>query len=104
MGGTAAQVAVERFAHFGGGRRRIAIEKRLGGDHHAAAAVAALARLFVDEGLLQGMGFVDRAQALDGGDLALDRGDRRDAGADLLAVEQHAASAALSEAAAEART
>ncbi len=56
----------------------------------------------MDEGLLQRMRLLERAEPLDGGDLgAAERADRGDAGADRLAVHQHRAGAALGQPAAE---
>ena len=47
------------------GRRGLRVEQRLGRHDHAVAAVAALAGLLLDEGLLQRVQLLDRAQALD---------------------------------------
>ena len=95
--------------------RRILREQLGALDDHAVVAVAALRRLLVDQRLLQRMQRrrlrqalllrIQRRQALERGHrLAGDRRDRRHAGADLDAVGEHRAGAALREPAAEARS
>src|SRR6267378_4322996 len=85
-------------------RAGIAVEQRLGGHDHAVAAIAALAGLLLDEGALQRVELVDRAQSLERGDGSLRSGRHRHrAGARGLAVDQHGARAALGEPAAELR-
>ena len=102
VGAAAAEIAGQRLAHVGLGRLRLAVEQFLGRHDHAVDAVAALRGLLVDEGLLQRMRLVDRAEPFDGGDLGVaERADRGDAGAHRLAVDQHRAGAALREPAAE---
>ena len=68
MRAAAADIAVERGRDFGPRRRRILVEQRLGRDQDAGEAVAALAGLLVDEGLLQRVRALGRAQPLDGDD------------------------------------
>jgi len=98
----AAKVASERRAHVLLARSRVAVEQLFRRHNHAVDAVAALGGLLVDEGLLQRVQFAWRAEAFDRRDLASRyRADRRDAGTDRLAIDQHRASAALRQAAAE---
>jgi len=80
---------------------RIAVEQ-VGRRHdHAARAIAALSRLLIDEGLLQRVRLVERAEPFERGHLvSLDRAYRRHAGASSRAVDQHRAGAALRQAAA----
>ena len=69
---------------------------------HAVDAVAALHRLLVDEGLLDFVHFLGRAQTFEGGDRFILRGaDGSDAGANGVAVHDDSASSALRQAAAE---
>ena len=85
-------------------RLGIAVEQRLGRHQDAAQAIAALAGLLVEEGLLQRMRLGRRAQALDRGHRAAGhRADLAGAGIGRLAVDQHHAAAALLQAAAVAR-
>src|SRR5215207_3287714 len=64
--------------------------------HHAGDAVAALRRLLVEKGLLDGMWIVKRTQSLQRGDLLAGCvTDRVDAGANGLAVDVDSARAAL---------
>src|SRR5262245_29874670 len=98
----AAEIAVEALAHLLLARPRIGIEQCLRAHDHAVGAVAALRRLLADEGALERVRFVDRAQPLDGGDTGIaERPDLGDAGADWPPVGQHRAGAALGKAAAE---
>src|SRR5580704_16234 len=86
------------------GRLLLVAEKRRRRHDPAVDAVAALRNLLLDIGGLQGMRLVRRAEAGERDDLAVaDRRDRRDAGADRLAVEMHSAGAALGEPATEMR-
>ena len=76
----------------------------LGGDQDAGQAVAALAGLLVDEGLLQRVRAAGIAQALDGGDrLPGDAPHRLGAAFLRRAIDQDHAAAALLEPAAETR-
>src|SRR5882672_3414815 len=78
-------------------------EQRRRGHDLAGLTVAALRRLLLHPGFLQRVITV-RRQALDGGDLlSRDRGDRRDARANGIAVDVNGAGAALRDAAAELR-
>jgi hypothetical protein len=80
----------------------VLIEQILGGHDHAADAIATLGGLRVDEGLLQRMRLVDSAEPLDRGDFGLTDGtDLGHARAHRTAVQQHRASPALGEPAAE---
>src|ERR1700738_4710569 len=81
----------------------IGIGLEIGNRRHdlAGLAIAALRHLFGEPGLLHRMPAV-RREPLDGGDLGtVDGADRRDAGADRLAVDMHGAGAALRDPAAE---
>src|SRR5262249_21154144 len=72
---------------------------------HAVRAIAALRGLLVDEGLLQRMRLLDRAEPLERRHLALpDLGNRRNAGARCNSVQEHRAGAALRKPATEFRT
>src|SRR5262245_55377199 len=101
MGAAAAEVAGKSCPDVALARPRIAVDELLGRHDHAVAAVAALRRLLLDEGALQRVRLVDRAEPLERRDLARrDGADRRHAGAYRLAVDQHRAGAALRQAAA----
>src|SRR5215470_13130298 len=63
----ATQIAGERAANLGFGRLRIALEQVGRRNDHAAGAIAALRGLLVDEGLLQWMQLVERAEPLQRG-------------------------------------
>ena len=94
----------QRVADLGVGRLLLVAQERGRGHDPAVDAVAALRHLFLDVSGLQRMRLVRRAEAGERDDLAVaDRRDRRDAGADRLAVEMHGAGAALGEPAAEMR-
>jgi hypothetical protein len=81
---------------------RRAVEQGLGAHDHTGNAIAALCRLKLDEGLLQGAGMVDRAQAFDGPHKAVADGrDRQQARKDRPVADNHRARAALPKAAAE---
>ena len=102
MAAAAADIVVERVGDLFPRRRRVMVEQCLGCDQDAGQAIAALAGLLVDKGLLQRMRPVRRAQAFDRHDvLAGDGRDRLAAGFLRPAVDQHHAAAALFEAAAE---
>ena len=82
---------------------RVLGNKGCGGDRDAADAVAALPGLLGEERLLDGMKLAFPAQTFDGGDaLLLDAPERRVAGGQRLAVDDHEAGPALPGAAAEA--
>ena len=103
VAGAAAEHAGERVAHLGLARLRVRAQQRLGAHQHARRADAALRRAVGDEGALQ------RRQRAVGAGEALDRrhraavalADGDDARADLLAVEQHGAGAAVAGVAAD---
>ena len=83
-------------------RMRIDQQQCLSAHHHAGNAVAALGRLFVDEGLLQLVRLALFEQAFKRGDLArADGGDRQDAGIRRPPIDMNHARAALPEAAAK---
>ncbi len=93
--------ALRTSASLGSGLRS---QQGGGRDQDAGDAVAALHGLLGDEGALQGMRLLRRAEALDRGDVLARRGpQRRVAGGHGLAVDQHVAGAALVGAAAEVR-
>src|SRR5712671_7672004 len=97
-----ADVVVERQRDLTARRRRVAVEERLGGDEDAGQAIAALARLLVEKGLLQRMRPLRGAEPLDRQhSLADDGRDGPTAGFHRLALDQHHAGAALLETAAE---
>src|SRR5437764_134238 len=79
---------------------RVPLSAKEGGclHDHAVDAVAALHRLLVDEGLLDGMRLLGRAEAFQRRDLAgADAGNRKLTGAHRRAVDDHGAGAALPE-------
>src|SRR5436309_557381 len=81
-------------------RRRVTVEQRLGRDQDAGQAIAALAGLLVEKGLLQRVRPLLRAEPLDRQDApAGDGRDRLAAGLLGPTVDQHHAGAALLEAA-----
>ena len=80
------------------GRMRIVLQQCLRPHHHAGDAVAALRRLFLDEGVLHRV----HAEPLDRADVAAgQRGERHQAGEHRLAIHHHRAGAALPQPAAE---
>jgi len=82
----------------------IMVDERLGRQDDTADTKAALNGLFVDEGLLDGMRPLQRAESLERDDgSACSRTYRRHAGADGVALHHHRTRAALPEAAAEFR-
>src|SRR4051794_35621747 len=102
MGAAAAEIGGKRGAHFVLQRVRVALEQIGRGHDHAVDAIAALRRLLFDEGGLQRMRILDRAETLNGRDLGLaEPPDRRHAGSRGDAVDQYRAGAALREPAAE---
>src|SRR5262245_2184756 len=102
--GAAAEVPVQRLLDLGLRWSRVPVEQGLGRHDHAVAAEAALAGLLGDERALEGLELLDRPQALDCRDLALDRRrGRRDARPRGAAVDEDRARPALSQAAAELR-
>src|SRR5260370_14986997 len=102
MRSAAAEVVLERLADVAlGGAGWPAREEGGGLHHHAVDAVAALSRLLLDEGLLDGMGLLRGPQAFEGHHLALDLRDGRHTGSERLAVDQDRAGSALREPAAE---
>src|SRR6266540_7412982 len=70
VGAAAAKVVGERRTHVRLARPRIAIEQLFRRHDHATNAVAALRRLLLDEGTLQRMRLVERADAFYRRDLA----------------------------------
>src|SRR5271169_6991165 len=71
----AADVVVERLGGLSPRRRRVSVEQCLGRDQDAGQAIAALAGLLIEKGLLQRVRPVGRAEALYRGDRLA--GDRR---------------------------
>ena len=102
MRAAAAEIARQRFPDLAVGRFGSVVQQRFGRHDHAVDAVAALGRLFIDEGLLNFVHLFGRAQAFEGGDRFILHGAHRgDTGADGVAVHDDRTGAALSEAAAE---
>src|SRR5450631_2327057 len=71
MCAAATQMALKSLLHLGLARLRVAHEQRLRGDDHPAAAIAALAGLFIDERTLQRTRLLRRTQAFDRRDTTL---------------------------------
>src|SRR5580700_10176941 len=91
-------------ADLGVGRLLLVAQERRRRHDPAIDAITALRHFFLDISGLQRVRLVRRAEAGERDDLAVaDRRDRRDAGADRLAVEMHGAGAALGKPAAEMR-
>ena len=65
MRAAATEMLVQCRGDVGARRRRVAVEQRLGADHDPRQTVAALARLLVEERLLQRMRLRGAAQPLD---------------------------------------
>jgi hypothetical protein len=84
---------------------RVPIEEGFGRHNDAIDAKTALRGLLSDKCALQGMGLVDRSDALKCGDFrSRDRTHRRDAGAHRLTFHDHGTGAALAQATAELRS
>jgi len=99
MGAAAAEVVAERLGD--GGLARVRITPQQGGDghDHPVEAVAALGALLGDEGRLDRMGVLGRAQAFERRDLPrADDADGDAAGPRRDPVDEHSASAAFAEA------
>src|ERR1700730_11335557 len=97
-----AQIAGKSQPDLGLTRLMDAVEQRFGTHDHAGDAVAALRRLLRHESGLQRVRPLERTEAFERGDLRLpERADRRDAGAQRGAVDEHRAGAALAKPAAE---
>ena len=87
---------VQGGANFIVGGARVGVQRRLGGQHHAAEAIAALCRPLLDKGLLKRVWFFEGAEAFECGHrVALDRTHRRHAGAPSGPVDQYSTRAAL---------
>jgi len=98
----AAEHVLKGVLDLGAAGLRIVVEEGLGGKDHAAQAEAALCRLLINEGLLNGVGLFGRAQPFQGDNFGLaDGADRGDAGAGGAAIHQNGAGTALAQAAAE---
>ena len=69
MAAATADIVVERGGDLGARRRRVTVEQRLRRDQDAGQTIAALAGLLVEEGLLQRVRAVRRAEPLDRHDL-----------------------------------
>jgi len=92
----AAQIAGQSFFDLAVAGLGIFIEQRFGSHNHAVDAVAALHRLLVDEGLLDFVHLLSRAQAFEGSDRAILGGAHLGhAGTDGVTVHDDGASAAL---------
>src|SRR5262245_45552351 len=97
MRAAAAQVAIERRAHFAFGRPWVLREEPGGADQDAAGAVAALRRLLGEKRILKGMQSTRRSEAFHRNDvLARDRPQRRVARGHGVAVDENEAGSALS--------
>src|SRR6185436_383651 len=95
----AAEDTGERLLHFGIGRLRVLIEKRLGGEDDAVEAEAALCRLLGDERPLDRVRALDRAEPFERRDLGAGGGAHRcHARTYGAAADDHRARAALPEA------
>src|SRR5438552_1823653 len=104
VGATSAQVTVESLLDLLGGRMRCLREQRFRRHDHAVRAVTALGRLLGNEGSLDGVGLLGRAEPLERRNLlASGLLNSSDAGARGFAVDQHGAGAALTEPATELR-
>src|SRR6058998_384919 len=77
VGPAAAEVSVERRAELGVARPRTLLQQRRGCHDHAVDAVPALGSLLGDECLLEWMGMLAGAQALERRHGPVDRGHRR---------------------------
>src|SRR3984957_6985363 len=109
----AAEMPVHRRANLCFGGLRSFREQRCRGDNHSVEAISPLHGLFFNDGFLHrvqsgcvrefSLARVPGGQSFERGDgLALDRGNRRHAGANFFAVEEHGTRSALREAASEA--
>ena len=102
VAGAAAEHAAQRILDLGPRRRAAVAQQILRRHQHARRADAALRRAMVEEGLLQRRERAVRRKALDRLDRAAGHLAHRDqAGADLPAVEQHRAGAAVAGVAAD---
>src|SRR5690242_6768645 len=100
----AAEIPRQRFFDLAVGRFGIFIQQGFARHDHAVDAVATLGRLLIDEGLLNFVHLLGRAQAFERSNrFILHRAHRSDTGADGIAVHDDRACAALSETAAEFR-
>ena len=105
MRAAAAEVRLHVRPDVGVGGIDVLPEQCLRAHHHAGDAIAALRRLLLDECPLHGAGILDRAEPLDGSDLAaLEEKDRRHTGEGGLAVDEHGAGAAVARIAADLST
>src|SRR5438874_12508847 len=104
MGKAAAQHATQCLSNFLVARPRVYVQRGLCRQNHAAEAVPALRRAFIDEGLLNWMRFLRSAETFERGDLVFTGGaHRHHARAHHLAAKYHRARAALRHATAESR-
>jgi len=100
----AAEIPRQRFFDLAVGRFGIFIQQGFARHDHAVDAVATLGRLLIDEGLLNFVHLLGRAQAFERSNRFILHGAHRsDTGADGIAVHDDRACAALSETAAEFR-
>src|SRR5262245_26659565 len=105
MRSAAAKISSERILDVGLAWLRASCQEGCCLHDHTVNAIAALRRLFLDEGALHRVQIVRRAQSFERHDLAVfvKRGQRQHAGADRLAIEVHGTGAALRETASETR-
>src|SRR5947209_173418 len=104
MAATPANVAVHALPDLVIAGSGLCAQQRDRGDDHAAGAVRALERAFIEKRLLDRVQRVAVRQPFDGGDgLTGDVADRLAAGENALIVQQHAARAAIALPATEAR-
>src|SRR6184192_2738174 len=104
MCAAAAKIAGKRGADVAVGWIRVLLQQRLRLHHHAGNAIAALRRLLLDEGALDGTWIFNSAESFKRCDPpAFEQQQRGDAGVDGLAVHHYGAGAALAETAAELR-
>src|ERR1017187_8869086 len=90
--GAEAQVPGQRLPHLVLRRVRTTVQQRLGADHHAGGAEAALHRAVVEERLLHGIELAVDGDAFDGQDVApFGLRGKHQAGVDGLAVHQNRA-------------
>src|SRR5438477_5469640 len=102
MGAAAAQILLQLGAYLFIGRLGIFLQQRLRPHHHSGDAIAALRGLLFHEGALDRRRLRDRAKTLQRRHLlALKQKQWRHAGQHRLAVDDHRAGAALTEAATE---
>jgi hypothetical protein len=104
MTAATAEVCRQRLLDIRLARLCVLIQQRFRAHDHAVRAIAALHRLLVDEGFLQRMKLIPRAETFECHDGFSSRGAQRDlAGTNGFTPDKHSASAALAEPATEFR-